>query len=139
MKISESSRKVLAKELKFVGEKLANGTPLADQVWYLSATYAMTNRILNLEYDPELLLLDSVFSQMWGNVNARHAAIKAGDTTIVFPEELFSRLGGLLQKLADRIENGKDLSDLIPSLVPFGYVTTGNGYYLWKKRVMRLE
>jgi hypothetical protein len=139
MKISETNRKALAKELRFVAEKLANGTPLAEQVWYLSATFAMTNRILNLEYDTELLLLDTVFSQLWGNLNSRHMAIKAGDTTIIFPEDLFSRLGVLLHKLADRVDNNKELFDLIPSLVPYGYVSTGNGYYLWKKKVMRLD
>ncbi len=136
MKLSEANRKVIGREFRFVATRLRDGAPSAEKIWYLSATYGMTNRVLNIEYDPELHLLDTVLSGVYSNLRTRDEAIRAGDPSVTIPDEVFSRLSEVLEQMADRVEGDKQTVDLIQRLVPLGYVATGNGYYLWKKKAM---
>jgi hypothetical protein len=50
----------------------------------------------------------------------------------VFPWQLDS-LSSLLLELKNRIEKNEDFLDILKDFVILSYITTGNGYYLYKK------
>ncbi|MBI4198032.1 MAG: hypothetical protein HY533_02855 [Chloroflexi bacterium] len=131
----------LAKPLRvyLVGE-LRNAATLMEQhaatptnsVFYFSACYGATQRVLNIEFSEKLGLLHFVLQHAYQEIMARIAALRQGqEQGAQLPDGLFLALAKLVAQLADKLEARQDIISILETIVTVAYSTTGNGFYLY--------
>jgi hypothetical protein len=139
MKIPSELRSKLVNEIKFVAEKMRTEKDLRAKVYYFSGIHGEMFRIFNFHFDPQLLFAHNVLNYAYEAMRARSDAIVMGrDALIDFPDGFFDRLCECLEKLASAIENDQDPYPVLQDISCLVYVTTGNGYYLFQKGVLRI-
>lgn len=139
MEISDNLRKVMADEFRYVAERIREEKDSARKNYFFSAAYAVVYRVFNLEFDPSLVLVHDVLQRTYRNIDARLTAIGSGqERAIKVPEGLFDRLAKHLDELSNAIDNNKDINEPLKNIAVISYVTTGNGYYLYKKGILKI-
>lgn len=139
MNLLPEMQKTFTSEMKFVLQNMRNTTIAAQKWYFFSAIPAMAQRILNLEYDPELVFIFQVFQLTYNMVNTRLAALSAGqEAGISILDNLFTKIEDELEKMIDLIEKGEGSYPVLQSLVNIAYSTTGNGYYLYLKGMLKI-
>lgn len=140
MKISFDNRKTLVDELRYVAKGLLDEEgDIWSKIYIYSGAYAMVNRVFNIEFDPELVLMHSVLQKAYAEINGAFDNIAAGrERVIKIPEGLFRVLGESMEGLADAISKEGDVTPELRRMAVAGYVMTGNGYYLYRKGVLKL-
>jgi hypothetical protein len=139
IQISMENKKKLIEELKFISNKFENEHTLKGKSFYLSAVHPLLNRIINLEFDDELMLLNFVFQGLHGIFDNLIIKIEQGiEKIITIPEEFLPELTKLLNEIANAIEKKKDLYPYAQRASLFAQVLTGNGFYLYQKGVLIL-
>jgi len=122
---SAELKSYLVSELRSVGAYLIANYEQSPSyaVYFFSAAYGAVQRVLNIEYNTELVLLHNVLSTAHGQMAA---AQQQGRITF----DILNRLGISIALLADRIESDAPLIDLFLEISELSYSTTGNGFYL---------
>jgi len=139
MAISDNLRKVMADEFRYVAERIREEKDLARKNYFFSAAYAVVYRVFNLEFDSSLVLVHDVLQRTYRNIDTRLTAIGSGqERAIKVPEGLFDRLAKHLDELGNAIDNKKDITEPLRKIAVISYVTTGNGYYLYKKGILKI-
>ena len=139
MKLSDNSRKTIADEFKYVADKVRGETDPWRRIYFFSAAYAVVLRIFNLEFDPVLVLVHEVLQNAYKAIDSRLISITSGqEKTVTIPEELFGNLAKAVEELGAAIRDDKDLSQPLQKIAVIGFATTGNGYYLHQKGILRL-
>lgn len=131
MALSNDYRIRLAKEFAFSHEKMSESpSPLAKLYWF-TASFNMAQRIMNLEYDNELLFLFTVCQTAHGQLAGRLASLSRGaDIGAGLPVDIFSKLEDIVLEMGKAISNSEDLTPLLKRIATIGYSATGNGYFL---------
>jgi hypothetical protein len=111
---------------------------LEKKLFYFSAIPAECLRVLNIEYHSDLLYLHHVINYTYQIFQQRMAAIKAGDATVVISEDQVNKLEALLEDVISVVEQKKNIDDVIKSFITLSYSTTGNGYYLMEKGLLKI-
>ncbi|MFC1946762.1 hypothetical protein ACFLXY_02445 [Chloroflexota bacterium] len=139
MNLSLEMKKALVDEIKFVLKNMRS-TNVASQKWYFfSAVHAVAQRIVNLEYDPELIFINQVFQLTYNMVNARLNAMSTGQEGVVgVPDNLFQKVEGEIEKLISLLEENQVSYPVLERLINIAYCTTGNGYYLYIKGMLKI-
>ncbi|MBI4304155.1 MAG: hypothetical protein HY665_07465 [Chloroflexi bacterium] len=139
MNLPPEMQKTFTDEIRFVLKNMRNTTIAAQKWYFFSAIHGMAQRVLNLEYEPELLLIYQIFQLIYTMVNARLAALAGGqEAGINIPENLFTRIEDELEKMANLIEKGERTYPVLERLTNIAYSTTGNGYYLYLKGMLKI-
>ncbi len=139
MKISRRFREELVQEIQFVVKKIREEQELRRKVFYYSGVYGLVSRIFNLNFDPELVFMHLVLNATYGALKDRANNIVLGrDTLIEFPDDLFDKLCDALETLAEEIENDAKTYHTLQKIANLAYVTTGNGYYLYQKGILKI-
>lgn len=139
MNLSPDMQKRLTDEVHFVIKSMKNVDTPAEKLYFFSAGYGMAQRIINFEYEPELTFIQQVLQLIYNMVNARLSAISARqEAGISIPENLFNRLEEALEEMVDRIEQGAETYPALQKMVNLAYSTTGNGYYLYLKGMIKI-
>jgi len=139
MDIPRNFTERLVSEIRFVVDRIRAERDLRTKVYYYSGVYGEMLRILNISFDSQLLFAHNVMNNSYQLMRARSDAVVLGrDTTIDFPDGFFDRLCLLLEELANNIENNQDLSQTLQNISCLSYITTGNGYYLFQKGLLRI-
>lgn len=111
----------------------------AIKLYYLSGIPSMVTRVINLEYDRELILLHLVLNEAYQQISARNQRQSQGqDRPIVIIDELFEELENCLQDMVKCIESDTPLNQILERIANLIYSTTGNGYYLYKKGMLTI-
>jgi len=105
------------------------------KLYYFSAIFGIMPRIFNIDFNEDLIFAHFVISSTHNNINQR---IKNPDKVIKLPDELFDRLLALTEELLVTIEKDQNLYDILKKFTLLGYVTIGNGYYLYKKGMLKI-
>ena len=130
-------RERLASEIR-IAATLMNGTEIAlEKLYYFSVVYLEVGRIINWQWDADLVLIWLVSQQTQARAVAKVQAIAQGDRIAPLPNDYFDRLTQTTVELADFVENngsGNDLAKLMRTFAELVYLTTGNGYYLTQKQ-----
>ncbi len=140
MQLAKEERERLVQELRFAVEKMQVVPDHFSKLYFFSAAYGEIGRILNVTWDAELGLLHLVLQATYSTVNARFQAISSRrDLGVKIPDKFLEVLTVATSDLADMIQESRD-DELPRILARFGelaYMTTGNGYYLYVKGLIR--
>ena len=89
-------------EIRFILDQMKRVSSPEEKLYFFSGVYGIAQRIVNFEYDPELLFNFQVLQLVYNLLNTRLAAIKARqETGISIPEGLFNGLEDALEELAN--------------------------------------
>lgn len=139
MKLSENSKKTIVEELRYTAEKMKETKEPKGKLYYFSASYGIVNRILNLEFSPELVFIHLVLNTTYAILNERIASIESGaETVIKLPEKFYEKLIKSTEQLAEKIEKKEDFYKVLQDIALLGFVATGNGHYLYQKGKIKL-
>ena len=137
MNLSADMQKKFIDEIHFVIKSMKNTDTPAQKLYFLSAGYAIAQRIINFEYEPELTFIQQVLQLVYNMVNARLVAMSTRqEAGISIPDNLFNSLEEALEEMVDRIEQGIETYPALQKMVNLAYSTTGNGYYLYLKGML---
>jgi len=139
MNISNNSRDMIVKEINYVVNQMEQSPTESEKLYYFSGVYTMIQRIFNLEYDSGLVYAHFILSETYNAfLNRLQAITRGGETQIPLTDEHFEKLIMITKELAHKIDNKEDIDDTLKKLVLLSYTTTGNGYYLLRKGLLRI-
>jgi len=140
MKIDKHTKESIVKEIEFVVNKMDQSLEADQKLFYFSGIYGLLQRLINLEYQPDLIHLHLVLRQTYEALFGRLQAISKGGETIVPLEELhFKKLSKITKELGKKIENREEIHDTLKKFSVLAYSTTGNGYYLRQKGLLKIQ
>jgi hypothetical protein len=134
MEIQQQLRDYIANEFHHVSGniKAAIGDVPA-MVYNFSACHSAINRVLNIEFNDDLVLLHTVFNGCYGMIANRVTLLSQNvERQVQIPTEFSEKLAKIIEEFAIRFRENRDALDLLPSLTKLCYVTTGNGYFLYR-------
>jgi len=138
MKLSKKMKQILIDELIFIIKKMKESEAAQEKMFFFSAAHGMVNRIMNLEFNSELAFLHFVLSGAHSTINARIAAIIAGDVVIQIPKVFFDKLEESLEEIITLLEKNKATYPALEKIALITYCTTGNGHYMFTKGAVKV-
>ena len=140
MNLSEVSKKTLIDELMYVADRLNAESAMPNKLYFYSAACNVAYRVLNVEFDLDLMLIHNVLRNTYTQINSAFQNIATGvEKVITIPEGLFSFLSQSLRDLADVLLEDGDFTVPLGKIAMAAYATTGNGYYLCQKGILKLH
>jgi len=138
VEIPSELRTRLVNEIRFVADRIRIEKDPRTKLYYYSGIYGEMLRIFNFHFDPQLLFCHNVLNYTYQGMKSRADIIVMGkDTLIDFPDGFFDKLCEYLERLASDIETNHDLYPTLQAISCLAYITTGNGYYLFQKGILR--
>src|SRR4030042_4747408 len=104
MKLSPKMRSILVSEINFAIDKMLSTQNPMEKLYYFSAVYGAVNRVMNIEFDPELTFILQVTNSSYNVMITNLKLIKEGQMVITFEENLFTKLENSLKQLANNID-----------------------------------
>ncbi len=139
MKISKTMTGRVIEELRYVAKQMQGTENPEDKLYYFSAVFGTAQRIVNFEFDSEMLFIHQVTQLAYNQIQQRLLSVKSGQqTSIGLPDNLFAVLGEMVDEMASRLENGETTYPILDKMMTLSYSTTGNGYYLFKKGELKI-
>ena len=139
MNISDSFRELIINEVSFVVEKMEEKEGFREKLYYFSGIQGLLQRIFNIEYDPDLLFAFNVFESTQKSFMDRYGAIeKGGDKAVLIYQEQMDGLIEGAKEFANKIKNKKNFDSTLKKLIVLSFSTTGNGFYLMQKGVLKI-
>ena len=139
MKLSADMKKIFTDEVHLVINNMKKSSVATEKLFFFSASYAMAQRIINIEYDYELNFIQQVLQLAHSTINTRLSAISTGQHQYPsIPDNLFDKLEETLGEMVSLIDEGLETYPALQKIANLAYTTTGNGYYLYLKGMIRL-
>ena len=140
--LPRSLQERLTGELHFAAKRMREEESPFTKLYYLSVFFSEVNRVLNTQWDRDLLLFHNVVHRTHMEISTRLEAMRSGaQAPISIPDNLFDLLTTAAADLADFVEKGGDrerLCEILGRFSELGYVTTGNGHYLLERGAIKL-
>lgn len=137
--ISPQARQYLIDEFKYAVIKMKDEYEPLDKLFYYSAAYGAIQRVFNQEYHPLLVHLHMILQVSYSTINNKVQEIVRGiEKVIKIPENYFEILEEMLDELIGRIENYQEIESTLKKITNHTYIMVGNGYYLFKKGVLKI-
>ena len=137
MQISDQYRKLLVNEINYAAKTMDECKTLDEKLFYFSAVYGMIQRIINFEYDPDLIFAHKVLSDIHTQFQGAIGALKQGRSMPMIEDEHVLHLYKLTVEFGKKIKNKKPIEDTLKKFAVLSYSLAGNGYYLYKKGVLK--
>lgn len=139
MDISNKYRDMIVSEIKFVIEKMDQSPEVAEKLYYFSAIFGIIQRVFNIEFDPNLVHAHLILRSTHDAFSQRLKAIQqGGDKSIKLCEEQFNKLSAISIELAEKIKKKENIDNTLKKFAILAYSTTGNGYYLIQKGLLKI-
>lgn len=140
MKIKKEYKVKIAQEFKNASKYMLQADTPQKKLYFFSATYGILNRILNLEYDTELLFIDFILHRCYDAINSIVVPYMRGEIKIPMPDLiiLLDKIAEKINALGDAIEKDGDYIKILMEIVELSYTTTGNGAYLYYKGLINI-
>ena len=138
MHLSADNQLALAKEIRTVVKHMSMANTAQEKMYFFSAVFGMANRIMNLEFDPELGFIHHVTNAAYNTINTTLHLVSQGQSVPTLPTHVFDRLQEALEDLATHIEEGKRTYPVLERISNLAYSTSGNGYYLFLKGSLKI-
>lgn len=130
MKLSPNMRQLLVSEVRSIVDNMSSSQSTLEKLYFFSAVFGVFNRVMNIEFDPELNFIYQVTGSSYSLMSTSMGAIKSGQLVNTFGENLFSKLEDSLKQLANNIEKDEPTYITLQEIVNLSYSTSGNGHYL---------
>jgi len=138
MQLSKTNRLALVNEVKTAVDYMSKASTAQEKMYFFSAVFGIANRIMNLEFDPELGFVHHVTNAAYTTINANLMLVAQGQSVRTFPPQFFEKLQEALGDLATDIEKGQPTYPELEKISNLAYSTTGNGYYLFLKGSLKI-
>lgn len=139
MRLSSDMEERFVDEVNLVVKNMKATNSFSEKLYFYSAVYAQAQRVINFEYDPEMVCILQVCQLVYGQINSRLQAISEGrDKVIQIPSRLFDDLQDALTDLVSCIKSKKETYMPLQKMLNIAFCTTGNGYYLYLKEVAQI-
>jgi len=130
---------MITDEIDYV-ESMMNKAPDIDKkLYFFSAIPGTLSRIFNFEYDSELVFMQVILQHTHAAFMQRLQAVKSGDGTVPLLEEQIEQLILNIKALSEKIKANENFEDILKKFVILTYSTTGNGYYLLRKGLLKIK
>jgi hypothetical protein len=141
--LSEELRQRLAKEYRYAVTKMQEVAPPVKKLYYFSAFFSETQRVLNLEWDRDLVLIYTVAHHVHTQVNTTLQAPGSGVLPIDWAtviEKLTQYASGLATyyEKAEDDKSREEMYQVLGHLAEIAYAVSGNGSYLYEKGSFKL-
>ena len=139
MELNDNYREMIIGEINFSVKNMDKVPEASQKLYYFSAIFGVFHRVLNIEYHPQLVFAHFVLRTTHDTFQSRLSSIKqGGDITVELSNEQFVMLSKLSKELAQTLKKNQDIDDTLKKFVILSYSTTGNGYYLMQKEVLKI-
>lgn len=141
MKISDDSLDKIVDEFNYVAKEMQATDDPFKKMFLFSATYGIIQRLINVEYDPHLIYIHLVLQTTYERINSRLNSLVSGmDKAIDFPDVIFDKLPDIVIQLAEQIHSCSQIgiNNKLEEIATLSYLTTGNGYYLFQKGLLKV-
>jgi len=141
MNISNNYKKIIVEEFKNVATKMKESNDITDKLYFFSASFAILDRIFNLEFNPTLVLIHMVLQNAHFTIRGRaEALIRGQDKVVEIPPGFFDNLQETILDIANSIskDDKNELFKNLQKIANLSYITTGNGYYLFTKGMLKI-
>lgn len=138
MKITKKMKDKIIEEIDHVVDAMKKNRDPFKKLYFFSGIHGLINRVFNIEYDPELVWIHHVLSAVHAGFLQRIDAIRKGDPVIDLDELYFEKLITLSIMLKDKISENDNVDDTLKEFIILLYATTGNGYYLKHKGLLKI-
>jgi len=135
-------RNNLSGEFSFAAKQMADSKDLQTTLYFFSAFFGAVQRVLNLAWSDELVLMHSVLQSTHQQINGLIMAAASGQNPIGLAKELPEALNQACSDLASLLDNKEieiaALHALLTRFAVLGYASTGNGRYLYLRGQIKL-
>lgn len=141
MNVSKQYKEIIIEELNNVAIKMKESDDINEKMYFFSAAYSMVQRIFNLEFNPTLVLIHMILNTTYSTISGRIEVVKRGqDRAVKIPKGLFDNLQETIVDIADNIskDDENELFKNLQKIANLSYSTTGNGYYLFQKGMLKI-
>lgn len=139
MDIPSEYRRIIVDEFKYAVKLMRENEHPELKLYYFSSTHGALSRIFNLHCDTQLVFMHFILNNANANINARLNAIKGGDIIVQFPDGYFEKLAECVETLASQIEKDENTYKILEKIAVLTFLTTGNGYYLFQKGMLKIS
>jgi len=138
MALTGKYRDILINEIEYVLSKMGESDSLEEKLYYFTAVHGTINRILNLNFDEDLVFVYTILNETHNYISQRLAENRKGNVAICLTPEHISSLENLLREFKDKLIKKGDIDNTMKKFVLLSYSTTGNGYYLLQKGLLKI-
>jgi hypothetical protein len=140
MNISDNFRELIIKEIKYVVDKMKESLTGDEKLYFFSGVYAIIQRVINFEYDADLIYMHFILHETHTALLGRLQAIqKGGESIILLNEVQFEKLTSITEELGEKLRLNKDINSTLKKFAILSYSTTGNGHYLQQKGLLKIQ
>ncbi|MBN2060567.1 MAG: hypothetical protein JW882_09145 [Deltaproteobacteria bacterium] len=129
---------LIIKEVNYAIKMMSEHETFEEKLFYFSSIFGMIQRVYNIEYDEDLIYAHFILRSTYEMFQARLKAIKSGEGIIPIFEDHPKKLLQYTKELLKNLKGGNELTPTLKKFITLGYTTTGNGYYLYKKGLIKL-
>lgn len=129
---AEYKRKILD-DFEYAAKMMRTSDSIETKLFYFSSTFGVLSRVFNFSFDAHLVFMHLLLVNAHSNISSRLNALRGGEKTVEFPDDYFDKLAQMVEELADCYRNNKDTYPVLERIALLAFITTGNGYYLFKK------
>jgi hypothetical protein len=134
MRLSDNYKNLILSEINFAVKKMDKSSEPLEKLFYFSAIHGVFQRIYNIEYDPTLVFICFILRTTHEAFNNR-LQTKVG---IPLSEKQINTLSDIAKELGGKIKNNEEVSVTLQKFVVLQYSTSGNGYYLMQKGMLKI-
>ncbi|MBN1191723.1 MAG: hypothetical protein JXA46_18370 [Dehalococcoidales bacterium] len=131
-------RQRIAEEFNYAVTKMQEVQPLTKRLFYFSVFFGESQRMLNLQWDRELVLLYTVTQHVYTQINGGLQNPAIGNLPINW-SSVFDKLTQASSELAacyakpDNASCRAEICQILERLAEIAYAVSGNGSYLYEK------
>ena len=141
MQLTDELRARISTEFRYAADRMRSADDPHVKLYYYSALFGEVTRILNLNWDRELALTHTVLSATHSQVAGMAHNISAGrERAVRLSAEHIEALTNAASDLASYFEKSgtdSELYSLLGRISEIGYASTGNGWYLLERGIIR--
>ncbi len=140
----EEFRERLAKEYRYAVTKMQEATQLSQKLFYFSVFFGEAQRVLNWEWDTDLVLIHILTMHVHTQTNAAVQMPRIGQTIPLDWTTFSDKLTQVASDLATYFEKAEDgdskeeLYKILGCFAEIAYAVSGNGSYLLEKGTFKL-
>jgi hypothetical protein len=139
MIIKNKLKMMIVDEIDFIVKMMDENPDLSKKLYYLSGVHALIHRIFNQDFDEDLIFLHLILHNTHGSFMSRLQAIEKGrDMTVLLLDKQIDALSDNLKELSKAIEKKENIDKILKRFTILSYSTTGNGYYLLQKGLLKI-